>query len=255
MRNLTLLLLSATLFFSSCDNDEKSARRIQVRLTDAPGDYEAVNIDLLRVEAHASRGNEQNGWFELNTNSGVYNLLDLTNGIDTLIVDDVLPEGKISQIRLVLGDNNTVVVDGVTHDLTIPSGSQSGLKLNIHEEFLEGITYKVLLDFDAAKSVVKAGASGKYNLKPVIRTITEAQDGAIRGVVTPADAVPAVMAIQNEDTISTYANENGEFLLMAIPEGSYNVLIQPGEEYGSQTIANVSVLNGQVTTMDTVKLN
>lgn len=255
MRNLTLLFLSATLIFSSCNNDERSIRRIQVRLTDAPGDYEAVNIDLQRMEAHASGGSQQSGWFELNTNSGIYNLLDFTNGLDTLIADDDLPEGRISQIRLVLGNNNTVVVDGVTHELTIPSGSQSGLKLNVHERFLEGITYKVLLDFDAAKSVVESGTSGRYHLKPVIRTITEAQDGAIKGVVTPADAMPAVMAIQNEDTISTYAGENGEFLLMAVPEGAYRVLVQPGKEYTSQTIESVSVLNGQVTIMDTVKLN
>ena len=255
MRKLSLLFLSAVVLFSACDSDENAARRIEVRMTDAPGDYDAVNIDLVRVEAHADGDDEQSGWVTLNTNAGIYNLLDFTNGIDTLIVDDVLPKGKISQIRLILGDNNTVVIDSVSHDLTVPSGSESGLKLNIHEDFLEGITYKVLLDFDAARSVVKAGASGKYNLKPVIRTISEAQNGAIRGVVSPADALPAVMAIQGEDTISTYANEEGQFLIRAVPEGTYNVLVQPGEEYNSQTIENVSVLNGQVTTMDTVKLN
>lgn len=255
MRILSLLFLSAMLIFTSCDNDEKAARRIQVRLTDAPGDYDTVNIDLQRVEAHLSGGNEQNGWVTLNTNSGVYNLLELTNGLDTLIVNDALPAGEISQIRLVLGTENSLVVDGQRHDLTVPSGAETGLKLNIHEEFLEGITYKVLLDFDAARSVVKAGASGKYLLKPVIRTISEAQDGAIRGVVTPAELMPAVMAIQGEDTISTYAGENGEFLLMAVPEGTYKVLVNGGEENGSKTIENVSVLNGQVTVVDTVKFN
>ena len=60
--------------------------------------------------------------------------------------------------------------------LTTPSAQHSGLKLNVHAELTEGITYKILLDFDAARSIVKTG-SGAYNLKPVIRTITEATSG------------------------------------------------------------------------------
>jgi hypothetical protein len=35
----------------------------------------------------------------------------------------------VKEIRLVLGDNNHVVVDGDTFALTIPRGSSSGLKI------------------------------------------------------------------------------------------------------------------------------
>ena len=95
--------------------------------------------------------------------------MKLTGGLEAILADVELPAGNISQIRLILGENNSLTINGQTQNLTIPSGSQSGLKLNVNIELVEGITYKILLDFEAAKSVVEAGNSGIYNLKPVIR--------------------------------------------------------------------------------------
>ncbi|MFB6306252.1 MAG: DUF4382 domain-containing protein [Flavobacteriales bacterium] len=40
-----------------------------------------------------------------------------------------LPSGKITQIKLVLGDNNSVKYRGRMHDLFVPSGLQDGIKL------------------------------------------------------------------------------------------------------------------------------
>ena len=44
---------------------------------------------------------------EISSNPGIYNLLDFTNGKDTLIADAELSGGSNSQIRLILGDNNS----------------------------------------------------------------------------------------------------------------------------------------------------
>ncbi|MDA0194666.1 MAG: DUF4382 domain-containing protein [Bacteroidetes bacterium] len=153
------------LIFVGCGNNDDGLARLQVELIDAPGDYEKVNIDILDVQVNA--GTDESGFTSLaDVNSGVFNLLDLVNDLKAVLADVEIPAGRISQIRLILGDKNTLVIDGEPIDLTIPSGSQSGLKLNLQMELLDGITYKILLDFDAAKSVVKAGNSGKYNLKP-----------------------------------------------------------------------------------------
>ena len=48
-------------------------------------------------------------------------------------------------------------MDGQERLLTTPSAQHSRLKLNVHAELKEGITYKMLLDFDAAPSIVKTG--------------------------------------------------------------------------------------------------
>ncbi len=257
MKNSILFSLLAGLVFSfSCSKQESSS--IIVRLTDSPGDYEAVNIDLKSVEIHANSGTQNEGWTTLNSNAAEYNLLDLTNGVETVIANDTYPAGRISQLRLILGDNNSVVVDGETFPLTIPSGSESGLKLLINENLTEGITYSILLDFDAAKSVVKTGASNKYILKPVIKTITEAQDGAINGTVIPSDLNVAVYAIVSSDTVSTsYAIEgNADFFLGGLIDGSYTVSFDPGElsGYSGSVIENVSVTLGDVTDLGEVEL-
>lgn len=250
MRKLWLVMIAA-LALAACSNDEQTAR-LEIRLTDAPGDYEAVYVDIQGVEINSESGD--GGWKQLEVNKGVYNLIEFTNGLDTLLATAVVPAGKIEQIRLKLGDDNTVVIDGDTKDLTTPSAQQSGVKLNVHAELLEGITYKLWLDFDAARSVVETG-SGKFNLKPVIRTYTDAQSGAIKGVVTPAESLPAVFAISGQDTVATtYADEAGTFLLKAVPEGTYMVSFDPKEGFEPFQKSDVSVSTGQVTDLGIVAL-
>ena len=241
------------IMLSACSKNEGTTSFV-VRLTDTPGDYQKVNIDIQSVEVHS----DISGWTTLDTNVDVYDLLTLTNGIETVIASDELPAGRVSQLRLILGDNNSVVVDDVEHPLTVPSGSESGLKLQIHADLIEGITYSVLLDFDAAKSIVNTG-SGKYILKPVVKTITEAQDGAVQGSVLPAELSVGVYAIIGEDTLSTsYAAEgNADFFLGGLATGEYTISLDPGmlSGYKGVVFENVSVTIGSVTDIGETQLS
>jgi hypothetical protein len=253
MKNLVgLLILSFALF--ACSSDDSQNARLEIRLTDAPGDYEQVNVDIQGIEIHTENGDVANGWKSLNVENGVYNLLELTNGMDTLIAAIELPAGKISQVRLLLGQNNSVKIDGKVLPMATPSAQQSGLKLNVHADLLEGITYKMLLDFDAARSVVNTGA-GTFNLKPVIRSITEATSGAIKGEVNPAESLPAVFALAGADTVATtYADSTGKFLLRGVPAGTYTVSIDAKEGYNDYQESDVNVTVGSVTDIGTISL-
>lgn len=245
------LLLSV--FWLACSNVDQTAR-LNVRLTDAPGDYEEVNIDIQSVEIHSSGGNQNSGWVSLDVESGTYNILELTNGLDTLLATAELPAGKISQIRLVLGNNNSVKINGVINSLSTPSAQQSGLKLNLNAELTEGITYNITLDFDAARSIVKKG-NGSYSLKPVIRALEAATSGAIKGTVIPLDASPAVFAIAGTDTIATaYTDEAGKFILRSIPAGTYKVSFVPKTGYTPLLKENVSVTLGSVNDLGTLTI-
>jgi|SRR5688572_13066377 len=237
----------------SCSTEDQTAR-LEIRLTDAPGDYEEVNVDIQGIEVHSEAGDAVNGWRSLHVEQGVYNLLELTNGIDTLLSATDLPPGRISQIRLILGENNSVKIDGQEIELTTPSAQHSGLKLNVHADLVEGITYKILLDFDAARSVVET-ASGKYNLKPVIRSVAEATSGAIKGTVSPVEAAPAVFAIIGEDTLATtFADPSGKFLLRGLAAGTYAVSFDAKEGYSDFQQSNVTVTVGSVTDLGTVTI-
>jgi hypothetical protein len=245
-----IVLAGLWFFFSSCSENDKNAL-LKVRLTDAPGDYEQVLIDIQDVQIHFADSADEGSWQSLEVNKGVYNLLDFRNGMDTLLASIELPAGNVSQMRLILGSGNEIMVDSVLHDLETPSAQQSGLKFNIHANLTAGIVYTLWIDFDATRSIVHKG-NGKYSLKPVIRTFSEANSGAVSGVVSPADATPYIMAVLNSDTLGSYAGEDGRFLLKGIPEGTYSILFEPVDPYLPQSLDNITVVNGQVTKIDTV---
>jgi len=127
--------------------------------------------------------------------------------------------------------------------------------LNLHQSFEEGFDYTIILDFDAARSVVENPV--KYTLKPVIRASMEALNGAIRGTIDPSDANVIVYAIQGEDTVaSTYADEAGLFFLRGINEGVYNVSfdLSDDEQYEDEVMEDVEVNIEKVTDLDTITL-
>lgn len=144
---------------------------LKIRMTDDPGDYQQVNVDLQQLRAKVvddSTGDEV--WYDLATQAGIYDLLQLQNGLDTLVVNDSLPPGELQELRLILGDQNTVMVDSTLREMKVPSGSSSGLKIKLQQVLVRDSISQVLLDFDAEESVVARG-NGGYNLKPVIRVL------------------------------------------------------------------------------------
>jgi len=243
--------ISILLGLTSCKKDTTSEpAQVNFRLTDGPGQYDNVYVDIQNIKIHSNTG----GWqTPPNFNSGVYDLLELNNGLDTFLCSIDLPAGKISQIRLMLGDNNSVVVDGTTHSLNTPSGKESGVKLNLHEEFTAGVSYTVWLDFDAGKSVVETG-NMSYNLKPVIRAFSGLTDGKLKGVVQPMSTDPVVYAVQGTDTLSAIPNSNGYFMMCGLG-GAYDVHVVPNDtSYQTATFNGVQVNYGQINDLGSIQL-
>jgi len=150
----------------SCKKDSSGTTVLKVKMTDAPAAYEEVNVDLKAV--NIKMASDSANWVSLQTVAGIYNLLELQNGIDTLISETVLPQGNVKEIRLVLGQQNSIKMGGETFPLTVPSGSESGLKIKI-DKALRGPVDSVTIDFDAALSV-KTEQDG-FKLRPVLRIV------------------------------------------------------------------------------------
>jgi len=244
LRNFLALSAGALMLFAACKKENSdssvSTTPVKVRMTDAPASYDQVNVDVIGVEFKVNSGTTVN----LNVNPGVYNLLDFTNGVDTLIASADVPSGELSQVRLILGPNNSVVVDGQPHPLATPSAMQSGLKLNVHSTLQPGILYDLLLDFDANQSIVVTG-NGDYQLKPVIHVISVAASGSIHGNVITTAALPATISATNgTDTFTTTTDANSNFLLRGLPAGTYTVTITPEAPLTAVTISNVNVTTG-----------
>ncbi len=259
--NFIFIILISGIVFISCSknesNDSNGKARLQVYLTDDPGDYQAVYIDVKDVMINVT-GDSASGWQSLsNVNRAVYDLLKLVNDKDTLLANADIPSGKIHQMRLILGTENFVKVNNQMIKLETPSAQQSGLKLNIQQNISNGITYKILLDFDVAKSIVKTG-NNKYILKPVIRTVFESIGGSIKGFVKPFDFQTAVLVFRgSNDTIaSTYSGlTNGGYIVKGLEAGSYSIHFKPANPiYRDSVISGINVIKGKVTMVDTLKL-
>ena len=248
LKNVTLksmmLAMLVSFGFTSCSDDDsdspdgEGSANLTVRMTDAPGDYDAVLVDVQDVEIHVETEAELegdtdgDGWVSVgDVETGVYDLLELTGGVTQLLADTEVPAGYVSQIRLILGSENSVVINGETKPLNTPSAQQSGLKLQVNQEFMPGENYAYLLDFNVDESVVTTG-NGGYNLKPVIRLSAEANAGAVVGtVVYPAELemdIQSLVVLSNGSvTVSAYTDANGNFSLNGVPAGTYDLAVTP----------------------------
>jgi len=239
------------------NNNNAGQPRLQLRLTDNPlVGVKEVWVDIKQVEIKVE-GNS--GPVILSgVHAGKYNLLELTGGKDTLLADVLIPSGTISQIRLILGDNNYIITPGGNKvTLKTPSAQQSGLKVQLHQEVSGGMLYRLTLDFDVARSIVQAGASDNLILKPVLRVISFVPSGGnLTGVVLPASVLTSVIAVQGVDTIaSAFTNlSNGTYFMKDIPAGNYSLTFIPADTAYKVAYKNAAVILGQSTIVDTVSL-
>ncbi len=284
------IILSILLLVAACNDGDitgKETAHVNFKLVDHPVSYDAVLIDLVGLEYRLEveddeveeveeevegeeddrilgDGHEEDDededegeWIIVDIEPQVYDILQLQNGAEALLAASEIQAGELEEIRLILGDNNKVVVDGDTIDLKVPSGSSSGLKIKVDAEIEAGEFYDVVIDFVASKSIVKTG-NGKYMLKPVIRVKLVQDDdpyGSISGLISPSDLAVMVHAINaEEDTASTQPGEDGSYLINLLLPGSYTVVVEPEDDSGFSdvTIENVMVKEEEITELETV---
>jgi hypothetical protein len=261
--------LSLLLLVASCQKGANSegVKQLQIFLTDGPNSYDAVNIDIQAVDAkvdtcdrsrhddhfgdrdddrddHERRRDEFGNWVSLSTPPGVYDILKLRNGIDTLLASGTV-NGTVRKIRITLGSNNTVVKDGVTYPLQLINPTMNYLYIRLHDEHRRDSSDKegVWVDFDLSRSVVEI--NGKYYLRPVLRPFCDRNFAGVEGKVTPAAANARVIVYNSSDTSSAIPNLDGYFKVRGLPAGAYSVLFDAANGYQDTTINNVQLINGK----------
>jgi len=246
---ITMLGLSIGLTACNKSNNDAGMTKVNVRLTDGPGAYDALFLSIKEIQVFSAGGQSM-----LVVGSNPFNILKFKLGKDTLIASQDIPSGTLQEVRLVLNSTgNSVVISGQSYPLTTPSGQSSGVKLKIHDDLVEGVAYTMLLDFDAATSIVKTG-SGAYILKPVIRAIPNAVSGSITGIISPAASSPKIYAITGTDTLGTVSDATGKFWFPGVAAGTYKINILPVSPYLNKTIDNVSVVTGSAKDLGTITI-
>lgn len=260
--------------FNSDDLGSNKSGTVTISLTDAPFLSDSVAeanvtidwIKLKRVGDETVDADSDTLFVMLDLEDTDINLLELDNGVSEVLgVLDSVPVGEYKEIRMHVVSANIVIVDDdgskTVHNMKIPSGSSSGLKIKIKPALVieEGqVSYELLLDFDANRSFVAHGnlngnGNGKekeisYIFKPVIRAVYKNQTGSISGVVLDTTNSESIVGASDAhlylttgsdpdiDTIASAKTEiNGSYKIIGVPAGFYDLYCEK-EEYTSDTI-------------------
>lgn len=168
---LAALIILPLLFTASCKKDELKAIRtgpLAIRLANdtMASILEEVNLEVQNVEIRIA-GTTGGDWYKLRTRAGIYNIVALSNGIDSLIVNEKVPTGEIMAVRLNLGTNNSVKKNGILYPVTIPEGEDAGLIYEFYKT-IDSSSADLHLLFKAVESVVQDGPES-YHLRPMIK--------------------------------------------------------------------------------------
>ncbi|MFH1120830.1 MAG: DUF4382 domain-containing protein [Bacteroidota bacterium] len=256
---LMAMITMAVLFFVSCEKSTENHlagntnAMVEVMLAGESDQYNAVNIDIQEVYLK----NEKNDWVEVPlTTPGVYNLTYIAGESDVLLGKAEMPDAMFSQVRIVMGTENSVVVDGVKHPLDLPVGD-SDIILDILSETKERAIHRFWIDFDIPASI-KNNGQDRYIFKPFFRIFSEASSGNLTGSVYPVKAMPIVKVFNESETMYTYPASNGKFMMRGVPAGTYIIEYSSGlidSDYLKITKENVEVSSGKTTELEPVVLN
>ncbi|MFW6022603.1 MAG: DUF4382 domain-containing protein [Halanaerobiaceae bacterium] len=312
-KNYLITIIIVTIFvLSACSsnnlNDNTSGELI-ISLSDAPvNDVKEVWVTLEKVQVKRD-GYE---WetikeFDIANNEGQFDLLSLRFD-EALLGKDFLPTGHYEQIRLIIAadeNGNPGPKSGFSRivykeeaqktddHLFIPSGTQTGLKINHDFIIEEGAITQLLLDVDVSEVMHSAGNSGNIILQPTaIKVIDKIISGNITGqvvadtdddgadeAITDSDVIIQAFDIngdpifdQNDNPIKTIASVEedstketpaGSFLLRGLQEGTYTIKAyiadpETGEpdtnNYEISEVNNIEVITEETTEIDTIKL-
>jgi hypothetical protein len=243
---------------------------VRVSITDAPAcGYDEVNVSITKVRIHqdADALEADDGWSEVVLPAPMrVDLLTLRNGVLAELGQTTLPTGNYNQMRLVLAPNtsaepfaNSVIpTGGVETALSTPSGAQSGIKINVDVDVAPDQIADVVLDFDACKSVVRRGASGLFNLKPVISATVLLSDAGMRveGYVDPSIAFSSTsvsLQVAGVPIKSTAPDSTGRFVLYPVPVGTYDLVVTSANRV-TAVMTGVPVITTAFTTVNSASL-
>lgn len=256
----------ASLFVGCSSSSDPSMGSVKVHLTDAPScGYEHVYITVDHIEIST----DGNAWTSIAIDPSVaqpIDLLNLTNGSIMTLGEAQFSPGTYQQVRLVLAANtgngptyaNAIVLEGTSTQIPLktPSAQQSGYKINGPITVTAGALSNLVLDFNACKSIVAAGQSGKYILKPVVNATAQIVSGTISGFALAGSHVSAYLEPDGTfitGTVVPTGEATAQFNLGPILQTTSTtavdvVIVPPAEaEQGTIIVQGVPVVATQTT--------
>lgn len=177
-------LLVATLV--ACNNSVGGNGSLSVAVTDTPVDgLSSVVVAFTGIELMGPAGMVN---YPLASEQSI-NLLTLQGTEDfTLLANQPVPAGNYQWMRLDIDPSHSYVVtqSGAEYPLSIPSGSETGLKLVSGFTVAQGSLSSFVIDFNLRQSLTESNQGGTttYSLTPALRIVNQLEVGQISGSVS-----------------------------------------------------------------------
>lgn len=189
--------VSLMLILAACDSSDSSSSStgsLSISVTDAPVDSaDNVFVEFNGVEIKPANGESSTFDFTekctTDPASCQIDLLSLSNGTsEQILKGETVASGQYNWLRLMVKAEQNVkdsyiVINGNEFELHIPSGAQSGLKVNRGFVVPAGGEANFTIDFDLRKSVHGPVGTGDYILRPTLRMVDNAATGTLSGNV------------------------------------------------------------------------
>ena len=245
--------------------------KMSIYMTDGPIQFYKVLIDIRQVAIKIDTAMHQDDadndrewsddwkntiWDTLQITPGVYDLLSLRNGVDTLLASGNYPSGKVVKVRITLGSDNTIYTDSLTSYPLVVLGSHPFFDINVRREHVFDVSnneFKLWLDFNLHKSIFFW--SGTFYMTPYIIIFNDHTTGRVAGLVLPPGASPLIQAYNATDTVYAVPNWGGGYLLRGMNPGSYSISVMGHNGYNDTTLSNIVVESGQITKAPTATLH
>lgn len=269
-------------------------QRVSIMLTDGPGVFDQVLIDIQKVEVlidtcarnmdddddddrwddrdrcgwwEDRRGRDRDRdddddddkdcqvWDSLGIRPGVYDVLQLRNGVDTSLAAGVIAKGKIKGIRITVGPNNSLVKDSISYPLKSINGQVKIMIKVRHSEWdeISPDNLQLWLDFDVQRSIVQV-SRGKFILIPYIHVWTLKSTGSVSGKVLPTDAQSVITVYNSADSMYALPGRHGEFKIRGLKTGTYSLFVNAGNGYRDTTITDIKVERNRETKIPSITL-
>lgn len=265
MRRSTLLAFALAAFalpITACDDAFGPERpvRLTVLLTDSPGDYfEEARVWISEMSIIPAGGPPISQ--EVESPEEGFNLLELQNGATALLGEFELPAGRFLQFRLVVERAEVTLKDpyeftdgSQTKDLHVPSGGESGIKINLR--YADGNGQRAGVHFEPGQSilVIDMDVSNNFVIQgdphtsagindvlftPLLRATVEDVAASISGTVSgpeglDVEGLKVKAELEDSEDIepwqttsgSAHTDANGDYTIWFLAPGTYSVSVE-----------------------------
>jgi len=215
-------------------DDIKHSQKVTFNIADAPVD-DAVSlfITISALEVRLQDGE----WIKVPlVLDQEIDLLQYQNGDSVKFAEiEKLPVGTYTETRLILSElaePRLILSDKSSHNLKIPSGETSGIKIKQPFTIESGEPVDLTLDFDLRKSLKVSGSNNNvhYSLSPVLRLLKHGEYGHIDGEVADgkvvcvyAEGVQPDETDSCENAFNSAIVKDGKYKLAHLPKGKYEI--------------------------------